>query len=104
MILLMVVAISILKLGKSIQIVSVRLNTFMDSSEKEIVATIGSIRKVLSSSDLYINSFVRLSERYMAYRTMNRFVSSPKLSKVMMGVGLGYGLVRSMTGNGRKKK
>ncbi len=95
MILLLVLAIVMVRLVKTVQTVSNRVDLFLDNGEKEIIATIASFRKILHKSDQYVNAFVRLSEKYMVYKTVNRLASSPKISKIITGAGIGYGLVRS---------
>jgi hypothetical protein len=102
LIVLLVLAVAIVRLGVVMHKLALRVNDFLDKGEKEVQSVSTALKSTLGRSDQYVNAAVKVSERYMIYRTMNKLMASPKTSKsIMMALGIGFGLLNAL---GRKNK
>ena len=105
LIILLVLTVAILRLGGVIQKLSLRVNDFLEKGEKEIHSVGAVLKGTLGKSDQYVNALVKVSERYMAYKAMNKLMATPKSSKmVMMALGIGFGLLSTLGGKRDKKQ
>ena len=97
LIVLLVLAVAIVRLGGVMQKLALRVNDFLDKGEKEVHSVSDALKSTLGRSDQYVNAAVKVSERYMLYRTMNKLLGSPRNSKrLMMALGVGLGLLTTL--------
>jgi hypothetical protein len=105
LIVLLVLALAIVRMGSVMHKLSLRVNDFLDKGEKEMHAVGDALKGTLLKSDQYVNAAVKISERYMAYRALNKLASSPKKSKILlMTLGIGYGLISTIGRENKSKK
>ena len=103
LILLFVLAVAIVRLGAVMYKLSLRANGFLDKGEKEIQSVGSAIKGTFSKSDQYVNAAVKVSERFLAYKALNRVVSSPRPTRAVMGLGIAFGLLSVLSKKGKKK-
>ncbi len=93
LIVLLVLAVAAVRLGSVIAKLASRVSDFLEKGEKEVQSVGSVMRSTFSNSDQFINAAVKLSERYMIYKTINHMAPSRmKSSKLMTVFGVGVGL------------
>jgi hypothetical protein len=94
LILLFVLAVAIVRMGSIVRKLSLRVSGFLEKGEKEIESVGGALKGAISKSDQYTDAAVKMSERYLAYKAISKAAVSPKASKYLTVLGIGYGLYR----------
>ncbi len=104
-VLLIILAIALIRLALVTKKVMSKVETLLDYAQKEILSTMAVARKAIQQVGSFLEKVAPAVQRYMTMAALRKFVS-PRLSRVLSGVGFGYGLFQTylkFTQNREKK-
>lgn len=95
-ILLLLLVIALVKAWFMVSGLIKKAESMLERGEREVMSTIAVTRTVLQQGGNLLGKLTNMLERYLLFSTLNRFASSPRLSKLMTGIGVGYGIVQAV--------
>jgi hypothetical protein len=71
--------------------------------EREVLATISSVRRSVNLVSLALDKGTQLMEKYMFVMTWRQLSTGHRWSRLLAAIGLGYGAIRAIQGHGAKR-
>ena len=71
--------------------------------EREVLATVSSVRHTVNLVSLALEKGTGLMEKYMFVLTWRQLFTGHRWSRLLAGIGLGYGAIRAIQGQGTKQ-
>ncbi len=93
-VILIVLVIVLIKLSLTVNKVVLKVDIAIDHVQKEILGTIAVARKAIQQGGNFLEKVYPAVQRYMMLSTLRR-MTSPRTSRMLTGIGIGYGLVQS---------
>ncbi len=93
-VILIILMIALLKLALSVNKLIAKADQTIDYVQRELLATVKVARKALQQGGKFLENVYPAVQRYMLMSTLKK-MTSPRLSRIITGAGLGYGLVQS---------
>ena len=101
-VLLIILVIVLIRLSLAANKVMEKAENLMEYTQKEIYSTIAVTRKAIQQGGIFLEKISPAVQRYMMFATLRK-ISSPRISRIITGIGIGYGFVQSFNKYNQKK-
>ncbi len=95
-VLLIVLVAVLIRLSLTVNRLMLRVESLLQQGQRELWNTLAVARRALRQGGDFLGKLTMVVERYMLISVVNRLSPSPRLSKVISGMGIGFGIVQSL--------
>ncbi len=93
-VILIILVIVLIKLSLTVNKTVARVNQAVDHVQKEILSTMVVTRKAIQQGGIFLENVYPAVQRYMMLSTLRK-MTSPRTSRMITGIGIGYGLLQT---------